>query len=43
MKFTDANNFVLEKKSVGPNPGFSKQLKIFENELIKNEYDLDKI
>ena len=42
-KNMDAFKFVLEKRLVGPNYGFMEQLKLFEQELIKNNYDLDKI
>lgn len=31
------------KRLIGPNSGFQEQLKIFEKELIKNSYDLEKI
>ena len=43
MKFFDAFNFVLEKRAVDPNPGFRSQLELFEKELIKTGYDIDKI
>ena len=43
LTFMDAFKFVLEKRLVGPNYGFMEQLKLFEQELIKNNYDLDKI
>ncbi len=44
MKYDEAYKFVKDKRfMVYPNPGFIKQLKIFEEELIKNEYDIDKI
>ena len=43
LTFMDAFKFVFEKRLVGPNYGFREQLKLFEQELIKNNYDLDKI
>ena len=44
MKYDDAYNFVkIKRKRIGPNSGFKEQLKIFENLLIKNDYDLNKI
>ena len=44
MKYEDAFKFVKDKrKCVNPNIGFIAQLKIFENLLEKNEYNLDKI
>ena len=43
MKYLEAFNFVLERRPVGPNWGFKSQLEMFEKELIKNEYDIDKI
>ena len=44
MSYEDALKFVQEKRSVvDPNPGFKDQLKLFEKELIKNEYNIDKI
>ena len=37
-------NFVKEKRfNVFPNPSFLYQLKLFEKELIKNDYDISKI
>ena len=36
-------NFVSGKRYIFPNPGFLSQLKTFEKELIKNDYDIDKI
>ena len=35
--------FVYNHRSIGPNLGFRKQLLIFEKELGKSNYDLDKI
>ena len=43
LSYEDALNFVQSKRNVNPNPGFVEQLKIFEKELIKNEYNIDKI
>ena len=43
MNFNDAYNFVNERRLVSPNPGFRSQLELFEKELIKNDYDIDKI
>ena len=44
MKFDDALNFVKNKRPiVDPNDGFVEQLKLFEKELEKNEYDINKI
>ena len=43
LSYEDALNFVESKRNVNPNPGFVEQLKIFEKELIKNEYNIDKI
>ena len=44
MKYKDAMDFVKQKKSiVYPNLGFIDQLQKFEEELIKNEYDINKI
>ena len=44
MKYEDAFNFVKNKrKIVNPNKGFKEQLKFFEDLLIKNDYDLNKI
>ena len=36
-------DFVYKHRMVSPNLGFRKQLLIFENELIKADYNLDKI
>ena len=41
--FHDELNFVSGKRYIFPNPGFLSQLKTFEKELIKNDYDIDKI
>ena len=44
MSFDDALKFVQSKRFiVYPNPGFREQLQLFEKELIKNEYNIDKI
>ena len=44
MKLDEAYEFVLNKRCfVFPNPGFIKQLIVFEEELIKNEFDINKI
>ena len=44
MKFDEAFEFVKSKREiVSPNDGFQSQLKIFEELLIKNNYDIDKI
>ena len=44
MKYEDAFNFVKSKrKIINPNYGFKEQLRIFEDLLIKNDYDLNKI
>jgi protein-tyrosine phosphatase len=43
LSYEDALNFVESKRNVNPNPGFVEQLKIFEKELIKNDYNIDKI
>ena len=44
MPYNKALDFVREKRFIiYPNPGFRNQLQIFEKELIKNEYDIDKI
>ena len=44
MKYEDAYNFVKNKrKIVNPNFGFKKQLKIFEDLLIENNYILNNI
>ena len=44
MSFDDALKFVQKKRSiVCPNSGFKKQLKMFENILYENDYDIDKI
>ena len=44
MNYEDAFNFVKTKrKRIGPNNGFKEQLKIFEDLIIKNNYDLNKI
>ena len=44
MTYSKAFNFVKNKRSIiYPNTGFIEQLKLFEKELIKNDYDIDKI
>ena len=43
ISFNDAFKFVFEKRAVGPNPGFKAQLELFEKELVKNDYDINKI
>ena len=44
MKYEDALDFVQKKRFiVYPNEGFREQLKLFENELKKNNYDINKI
>ena len=44
MKYEEAFRFVKKKRNnVHPNSGFIEQLKIFENILIENDYDIDKI
>ena len=44
MTFDKAYNFVKSKRSrIYPNFGFRQQLQLFEKELIKNEYNIDKI
>ena len=44
MKYEEAYNYVKSKrKRIGPNSGFKEQLKIFENLLIQNNYDISKI
>ncbi len=44
IKFEEAYNFVKNKrKIVCPNAGFKEQLKIFEDLLIKNNYDISQI
>ena len=44
MKYDDVLNFVKQKRPiVDPNEGFVKQLKLFEKELEKNEYDINNI
>ena len=44
MKYYDALDFVQKKRFiVDPNDGFKEQLKLFEEELIKNDYDINKI
>ena len=44
MKYKDAMDLVKQKRFiVYPNLGFRDQLKKFEEELIKNEYDINKI
>ena len=44
MKYDDALDFVQKKRFiVYPNEGFREQLKLFENELKKNNYDINKI
>ena len=42
--FHDALNFVNERRFyIFPNRGFLSQLQMFEKELIKNDYDINKI
>ena len=42
--FRDALNFVNERRFyIFPNRGFLSQLRMFEKELIKNDYDINKI
>ena len=43
MSFEEGFDHVLEHRIVSPNPGFRKQLMIFENKLKESNYDLDKI
>ena len=44
MKFMDALEFVQKKRRVvWPNSGFKEQLKMFEQLLIENDYNIDKI
>ena len=43
MKFDEAFSFVQKKRTIVPNYGFKQQLKLFEKELEKNEYDINKI
>ena len=44
MSYHNALNLVKDKRFiVFPNPGFRDQLQLFEKELIKNNYDIDKI
>ena len=44
MNYNEANKFVkLKKNNIRPNSGFIKQLKIFQNILMDNDYDIDKI
>ena len=44
MTFNNAFNFVKEKRLiVYPNYGFRQQLKMFEKQLIDNDYKIDKI
>ena len=44
MNFSKAFNFVKDKRPIiYPNTGFVEQLKMFEKELIKNDYNIDKI
>ena len=38
LNFIQKNRFI-----VYPNEGFREQLKLFENELKKNDYDINKI
>ena len=43
-KFADALDYVVKRRPlVCPNDGFQKQLKIFENLLINNFYNIDYI
>ena len=44
MKYDEAIQFVKSKRSIiRPNSGFIKQLKMFHNILIDNDYNIDKI
>ena len=44
MEYEKALYFVQKKRSiVEPNEGFKQQLKLFEKELVKNKYDIDRI
>ena len=44
MTFDKALNYVKEKRTVvNPNLAFQDQLKLFENILKENDYDIDKI
>ena len=44
IKYEEAYNYVKNKrKRIGPNSGFKEKLKIFENLLIQNNYDISKI
>ena len=43
MTFKDAFEFVERKRFIFPNFGFREQLQLFEKELIKNNYDIEKI
>ena len=44
MTFDKALNYVKEKRpTVSPNLAFQDQLKLFENILKENEYNIDKI
>ena len=41
--FSEAFDYVRSMRYISPNDGFQEQLKMFENLLVKNDYDLDKI
>ena len=44
MSYKEALEFVRGKRyGVFPNVGFRDQLELFEKELIKSNYDIDKI
>ena len=43
LTFDESFKMVLEHRTCGPNNGFGKQLKIFEEKLKETNYDLDKI
>ena len=44
MNYNEAIKLVkLKKNNIRPNSGFIKQLKIFQNILMDNDYDIDKI
>ena len=43
LTYDKSYNMVFEHRIIGPNKGFIKQLKIFEEKLIETNYDLNKI
>ena len=44
INYNEANKLVkMKKNNIRPNSGFIKQLKIFQNILLDNDYDIDKI